>query len=98
MMNFAQLATVYRGVKQQEKKTNHQATMAVIEAVYGQVQAFISDTASLRETAEQVVNTVEYLNETRTDVDICSDCLFLWAWDYTTNTTVLDNGIMITQS
>ena len=98
MMNFGQLATIYCGMKQRPNITNHQATMEVIENVYGQVQAFISDTASLGETADQVVNTVTYLDETRTDVDICFDCLYAWAWRYTTNNVVMDNGITITKS
>ena len=95
MMNFGQLATSYRGVAQQN--TKEEATKLVIELVYGQVQAFISDTASLGETADQVVNTITYLDETRTDVDICFDCLYAWAWRYTQHTTVLDNGITITE-
>ena len=41
MKNFGQLATVYCGVKQQDEKTNHQATMEVITVVYGQVQAIM---------------------------------------------------------
>ena len=89
MKNFGQLATVYCGVIQLDEKTNHQATMEVITVVYGQVQAFISDTASLGETADQVVNTIVYLDETRTDVDICKDCLYAWAWRYTTGNNMM---------
>tara|TARA_B110000444_G_C18779497_1_gene566689 strand:- start:848 stop:1144 length:297 start_codon:yes stop_codon:yes gene_type:complete len=98
MMNLAQLATVYRGFKQQEGQTSATATNEVIIHVYGQVQAFISDNATLQDTAEQVVNTVTYLNDTRTDVDIDFKTLNAWAWSYINNTTILDNGITITQS
>lgn len=98
MLNFGQLATIYCSTKQQEGQTAATATKEVITHVYGQVQAFISDTATLGETADQVVNTIEYLDKTRTDVQIDRDTLYAWAWAFTNNTTILDNDITITSS
>ena len=97
MMNLAQLASTYRGVAQAPNATDQQATALVIELVFGQVQAFISDSASLQQTADQVVNTVNYLDDSRTDVNIDTDTLYAWAWRYVHNTTVLPNGIKITE-
>lgn len=96
MMNFGQLSTIYHGIKQQEGETAATATREVIVHVFGQVQAFISDTATLGETADQVVNTIEYLDKTRTDVQIDRDALYAWAWAYTTNSHTLPNGITLT--
>ena len=53
-------------------------------------------TATLGETADQVVNTIEYLDKTRTDVQIDRDALYAWAWAYTTNSHTLPNGITLT--
>ena len=89
MLNFGQMATVFNSWKVIKGENNATATAELIIAVYGQVQAFASESATDMDIARQIVSTIEHLNKIREEVDISKSTLQSWAWRFVNNEVLM---------